>query len=140
MNRNFAVISGDQVANVIIINDADQATIDALNAKLVPAGLPVAIGWGWVAGAFVAPPSPPVVIPTVVTMRQARLALLQSDMLDQVNAAVVSMPGTAGEAARIEWEFSSTVERNRPLVQSLTTALGLTDAQLDDLFTLAATL
>ena len=86
------------------------------------------------------PPPPPVVIPQSVTMRQARLALLQSGMLTQVNTAVANMPGAAGDAARIEWEFSSTVERNRPLVQSLTGALGLTESQLDDLFRLAATL
>ena len=79
-------------------------------------------------------------VPSVVTMRQARLALLQTGKLAQVNAAVANMPGAAGDAARIEWEFSSTVERNRPLVESLGVALGMTDAQLDDLFTLAATL
>lgn len=79
-------------------------------------------------------------VPTVVTMRQARLALLQVGLLSQVNTAVANMPGAAGDTARIEWEFSSTVERNRPLVQSLIGALGLTESQLDDLFRLAATL
>lgn len=78
--------------------------------------------------------------PDVVTMRQARLALLQAGLLAQVNTAVAAMPGAAGDTARIEWEFSSTVERNRPLVQSLIGALGLTESQLDDLFRLAATL
>ena len=81
-----------------------------------------------------------VAVPEVVTMRQARLALLGVGMLAQVNAAVASMPGAEGDAARIEWEFSSTVERHRPLVLSLTAALGLTDAQLDDLFRQAAAL
>lgn len=79
-------------------------------------------------------------IPEVVTMRQARLALLQAGLLAQVNTAVAGMPGAVGDTARIEWEFSSTVERNRPLVQSLIGALGLTESQLDDLFRLAATL
>ena len=79
-------------------------------------------------------------VPEVVTMRQARLALLGVGMLAQVNAAVASMPGAEGDAARIEWEFSSTVERHRPLVLSLIAALGLTDAQLDDLFRQAAAL
>ncbi len=91
----------------------------------------------WNGSSWVAAPLP---VPAVVTMRQARLALLQSGMLSQVNTAVAAMPGASGDAARIEWEFSSTVERNRPLVQSLVGALGLTDAQLDDLFRLAATL
>lgn len=86
---------------------------------------------------FVPPPPP---IPEVVTMRQARLALLQSGLLAQVNTAIANMSGIDGDAARIEWEFSNTVERNQPLVQSLIGALGLTEAQLDDLFTLAATL
>lgn len=85
-------------------------------------------------------PTAPLPAPEVVTMRQARLALLKSGMLAQVNTAVANMPGAAGDAARIEWEFSSTVERNRPLVQSLIGALGLTESQLDDLFRLAATL
>lgn len=84
--------------------------------------------------------APQPTVPAVVTMRQARLALLQNGMLTQVNTAVANMPGAQGDAARIEWEFSSTVERNRPLVQALGAALGLTDAQLDDLFRLAATL
>lgn len=79
-------------------------------------------------------------VPQTVTMRQARLALFQQGLLDQVNLAVSSMTGDAGEAARIEWEFSSTVERNRPSVQSLVLALGWSDAQLDALFTLAASL
>lgn len=79
-------------------------------------------------------------VPEVVTMRQARLALLGVGMLAQVNAAVASMSGAEGDAARIEWEFSSTVERHRPLVLSLIAALGLTDAQLDDLFRQAAAL
>lgn len=79
-------------------------------------------------------------IPASITMRQARLALLQSGLLTTVNAAVAAMPGVEGDAARIEWEFSGNVERNRPLVQSLAAALGLTEAQLDELFMLAATL
>lgn len=79
-------------------------------------------------------------VPESVTMRQARLALLGAGLLAQVNAVVADMPGAEGDAVRIEWEFSSTVERNRPLVLSLIAALGLTDAQLDDLFRQAAAL
>lgn len=96
----------------------------------------------WMAEGNTPQPADPVVpvVPEVVTMRQARLALLQSGMLTQVNTSVANMPGAAGDAARIEWEFSSTVERNRPLVQSLIGAPGLTESQLDDLFRLAATL
>lgn len=72
----------------------------------------------------------------VVTMRQARLALLQTGMLASVNSAVAA----ADEATKITWEFSSEVQRNNALVATLAGALNLTDAQLDDLFRLAATL
>ena len=75
-------------------------------------------------------------IPKSVTMRQARLALLQSGLLGQVNAAVAA----ADEATKITWDYSSEVHRNHPFVATLATALKLTEAQLDGLFTLAASL
>lgn len=80
------------------------------------------------------------VSPTVVTMRQARLALFNAGLLPTVNVAIESMPGTAGEAARIEWEYAATVDRNSPLVAGLIAALSLTTEQLDSLFTQAASL
>ncbi len=78
----------------------------------------------------------PVAVPQIVTMRQARLALLQTGLLASVNSAVAA----ADDATKITWEFSGEVQRNNSLVSTLATALNLTDAQLDDLFTLAATL
>ena len=75
-----------------------------------------------------------------VTMRQARLALLQKGLLGTVNQAIASMPGVAGDAARIEWEFSGTVQRDRPLMTALASTLGLSASELDNLFKLAATL
>lgn len=79
-------------------------------------------------------------VPRAVTMRQARLALLGAGLLPAVNAAVAAMPGVAGDAARIEWEFSSEVQRDKALAQALASVLNLTDAQLDALFITAATL
>ena len=46
--------------------------------------------------------APPVVIPTVVTMRQARLAMLDAGILTSVSNAITAMTGPTGEAARIE--------------------------------------
>jgi len=83
-------------------------------------------------------PIPPV--PQSVTMRQARLALNAAGLLTTVNSAIAAMTGPAGEAARIEWEFSSTVERNRPLVQAMASALAMDDAAIDALFVSAAAL
>jgi hypothetical protein len=86
------------------------------------------------------PELPLIEVPNAVTMRQARLALLQAGMLTAVNDAVAAMPGDAGAAARIEWEYSQEVQRDKALVLSLAPALGLTDAQLDALFITAAAL
>ena len=88
----------------------------------------------------IAPPPPPPPVPTVVTMRQARLALLGSGLLATVNTAVAAMTGEAGDAARVTWEFAATVDRNSPLVTSLSAALSLDSTALDALFTTAATL
>jgi hypothetical protein len=79
-----------------------------------------------------ADPPPPIVI-TSVTMRQARLALHRAGLLAQVDAAIAS-----DVEAQIEWEYAQTVERHSPLVQNLAAGLGLTEQQLDDLFTQAA--
>ena len=81
-------------------------------------------------------PSDPV--PKVVSMRQARLALLGAGLLAQVNTAVANMPGAEGDAARIEWEYAQEVRRDSPLVAALSAALGLTDETLDNLYKVAA--
>ena len=81
-------------------------------------------------------PSDPV--PVVVTMRQARLALLGAGLLAQVNTAVANMPGAEGDAARIEWGYTQEVRRDSPLVAGLSAALGLTDETLDNLYKVAA--
>ena len=75
--------------------------------------------------------------PKVVTMRQARLALLQSGLLQTVTDAIAN--GT-DEAMKIEWEYATEVKRDWGSLITLVTQLGITDLQLDDLFQLASTL
>ena len=76
----------------------------------------------------------------VVTMRQARLALLQQGLLSSVDAAIAGLPEGEKEAAEIEWEYGSEVERLSPLVVGLMPALGMSEGEIDDLFVLAGTL
>ena len=82
----------------------------------------------------------PVTATGIVTMRQARLALLQVGKYADVSTAIASMPEPQKTAATIEWEYASTVERSSAFVASMATALGLTEAEMDSLFTLAASL
>lgn len=79
------------------------------------------------------------VIPHVVSMRQARRALIENGMIDQVNAAISLMTGKEGAIARNEWEYATTVERDSPLVQALSVSLPLSSEELDTLFLLAGT-
>jgi hypothetical protein len=79
-------------------------------------------------------------VPQEVSMRQARLALLARGVLGLVDAAIDSLPSPDSEAARIEWDYSSVVARNSPLVVMMGAALGLDDDALDELFITAARL
>ena len=73
-------------------------------------------------------------------MRQARLALLGAGKLALVDAAIDSLDSPERETARIEWDYSSSVVRSRPLVVMLGQALGLDEEALDQLFITAAEL
>ena len=84
-------------------------------------------------------PAPPAVPPSV-TMRQARLALLGAGLLASVDVAIDSLPSPQKEAARIEWEYATEVQRSSGLVPMMAAALGLDDAALDALFIEAAAL
>lgn len=84
-------------------------------------------------------PAPPVV-PESVTMRQARLALLAAGKLTHVQTAIDALPEPQKTAARIEWEYSSAVNRNSEFVEVLGKLLGLDSDGIDNLFIAASKL
>jgi hypothetical protein len=94
------------------------------------------------ADVFKVPPAPPAPtpVPSEITMRQCRLQLLASKLLDQVNAAINTLPSPQKEAAQIEWEYSAVVKRNSALLADLAPALKLDSKALDTLFIEAAKL
>lgn len=75
-------------------------------------------------------------VPQQVTMRQARLALLNAGLLDDVEVVIAA----AGREAQLEWEYAAVVERSNPAVAIVQQQKALTDAQIDDLFREAAKL
>jgi hypothetical protein len=125
--RAAIVNSAGTVENVILVESLD------FIPGLQEVGDHIAIGMN------VDTPAPPIVVmrkvPQSVSMRQTRLALLAAGLLDDVEAAMATQP----RAAQIEWEFATEVLRSSPLVAGLSGAIRLTEAQLDDLFILAAT-
>ena len=80
-------------------------------------------------------PHPLPVLPTQVTMAQARTALRRAGMLVAVGEAVLA---SGDEDAQIAWEYSTVVSRDSNLVRTLSAGLGLTDEQLDALFLAAS--
>lgn len=75
-----------------------------------------------------------------VTMRQARLALHAEGLLQSVEDAISAMPEPSQTAARIEWDHAGHVERSSQFVAMLGAAIGLDDAQMDELFMAASIL
>lgn len=71
----------------------------------------------------------PVVVPKSITMRQARLQLLEVELLDEVEAFV-----SQDRKWQIEWEYANEVYRDSPLTSALKSLLALTDEQIDTMF------
>lgn len=88
-------------------------------------------------GSFVRIPDPVITppVPEIVSMRKARRALLTAGLLDDVEASIAA----ASREVQIDWEFATEVRRDYPILKEIQSVQGLTDAQVDDLFRLAAT-
>jgi hypothetical protein len=110
--------------------------------SIVTATVPDGVGrerLRWADGTLVvldASPVTPAPVPQSVTPLQARKALRASGLSDAVEAYIA----TQSAALQDEWEYAISVERDNPAIAAAGPALGLTDAQIDDLFRLAATL
>lgn len=129
------ILENNKVVNTVVV---DVLKPYMLNADEVGGG----IGWTWDGEQMIPPEPEPIIIPVppAVTMRQARLALLSVGLLDDVEAAINSLPSPQKEAARIEWEYSQEVQRHNGFVSILAPSLGLTEESLDNLFIEAAKL
>lgn len=78
-------------------------------------------------------------VPSSVTKRQGRLALLQAGKYQAVLDAFDALPSPEKERAWIEWD-ATTYERTSPFLQQLAVLIDLDSQQLDSLFIAAAQL
>lgn len=80
-------------------------------------------------------------VPQEVTRRQARQALRLAGKLDMVQPAIdaIADPLQRG-LMQDEWDESVMFQRRRPSLMQMGAAIGLTEADMDQLFILAATL
>ncbi len=131
----WALIKNNKIENIIALNNPADYTppVDCELVEISTGGI------GWIRdgnGGWVEPPPPEPVIPSKVTMRQARLQLAVLGVYQTVNTAVVSM----GDAAQIEWEYAIDVERTNAITQAMIALLGWTEVEADAYFTAASLL
>lgn len=81
--------------------------------------------------------APVVSAPAVVSFFQGCAALQMGGYLEAVEAY---MTGPATAVEKLAWRTITEIRRNSPLTSKLAAMLGLTEAQVDDLFILAATI
>jgi hypothetical protein len=82
---------------------------------------------------YVAPPPP---IPYSVTPFQAKAALFAAGLLPAVEAAIAA----ASPIAQLAWSDATAFTRDSPTINTLAAQIGLTSAQVDDLFVAAASI
>ena len=112
----------DEAATWVAVKDESTVNRFGLTAADFPDAVPPALP---VYVAFVEP------VPTTISMAQAQLALLAAGHLDAVEAAVDGM----AREAQITWRKANTVKRDDPLVVQMAALLGLSETDVDALFT-----
>ncbi len=93
------------------------------------------IGWDYIDGKLTPPETTPEPIQTSITPRQARLKLLEANLLDNLEAII-----TTNRSWQIEWEYATEVKRDSPLIDAVATQAGLTVEQIDQMFVEASKL
>lgn len=127
------------IENGLVVNTIEVEALDFM-PHLVSAEDGGSIGDRYENGEFIKPEAPPEAAPQQCTRRQGRLALLQYELLDDVENAIAAIADPIEQrAAQIEYE-ADTWERSNPFVQQMWARLGGTPDQLDDLYRLAVTL
>lgn len=90
--------------------------------------------------AAIPPPPEPVIIPSEIANWRARAVLEIAGLLPTVDAAIAALTGDAGIVARSAWNSGAPFVRNGPTVTALSSALGLSSAQVDAMFLQAESL
>ena len=126
----YAIIENGIVVNIAVSNTPLAANwVDGAGAQ---------IGDEYVGGGFVRP----VIVdpvPESVTRRQAKVALLQAGLLDEVESGIEAITDPVTKRiAKLDWSEAQEFRRDWPLLNQLAVGMGITDGQLDELFRAAA--
>lgn len=91
---------------------------------------------------FIELDAPPVAepVPFEIASWRAKAVLEIAGLLDDVEAALTTMPGDAGVVARAAWQSGAPLVRRGATVTALAAQLSLSDEQVDQMFRQAAAL
>lgn len=130
------ILNGDRIAGAAASYSGPQATMAP------PDGFDLAriSDYRLIDGALVIPP------PESVDATEAMVVLalqpatdgVSDSLLAQAEAAFAGLPEPDRTIAQIRFQRSTRISRSHPLIQTAKTLLGLTEAQIDDLFAAAA--
>lgn len=115
----------DESSSAVQVFDEDGISRMSMLASALPEGASVE--------PYVAPPPP---IPQSVTRFQALAILAAGGYLDTVRTYIATLD--QNNVQRLAWENAADWERSSPTLNALAAMLGLSDAQVDDLFVAAS--
>lgn len=131
----MALVRDGVVENVI---EADPDFNPGEGVVMIPSEI---AGPGWAHDAFGLRPPPSVEdvadVPVQIALWQARAVLERHNLLAAANSAVTL---AGDEVLRAVWEYGNVISRSSPGLAALANALGLSGADVDELFREAASL
>ena len=71
------------------------------------------------------------IVPTQVSMANARIVLSRAGLLSQINSTI---DNSANEELKIAWEYSTVIDRNSPLMSAVAALFSISPSQIDEFF------
>lgn len=127
------VIQDGMVVNTIVVDSLD------FLPNLISAENGGQIGDSWDGETFTTP-AKQTPVPTEITPRQGQIILIRYGLDEAVTAYIDSLSAQEKKEAIADFNFASVWLRDWPLLCTAATALGLTDAQVDQMFIEASTI
>ena len=130
------IIVGGIVVNTIVATVAEAQAVYP-DAICIDASTGGAIGWGYDGQTFTPPPAPPSVpaVPQSVSRAQGKAALIAAGLWPAVLAYVNAIADPTDKAlAEVALNDTQEWRRDSLFLNSVVSSLGLTSAQLDQLF------